>query len=171
MTKRKGFTLIELLVVIAIIGLLSTLAVVALNSARQKARDSKRVADMKQLQTALEIYFNDKSNYPTTPGDEEIGPTIGQTCLVDAGWQSSSANCTGTVYMGLTPRDPNLSGDNTGCRANPTVNCNYQYRRGVNGSAATNAYEIHFKLEAATGGLSSGINCATEAGTGGSCAH
>ncbi|MCX6785799.1 MAG: type II secretion system protein [Candidatus Komeilibacteria bacterium] len=43
MRNRKGFTLIELLVVIAIIGLLSSLAVVNLNSARGKARDAKRL--------------------------------------------------------------------------------------------------------------------------------
>ena len=64
--KNKGFTLIELLVVIAIIGLLSTLAVVALNSARAKSRDAKRVADVKQIQTALEIYHSRFGVYPKT---------------------------------------------------------------------------------------------------------
>ena len=66
MKKTKGFTLIELLVVIAIIGLLSTLAVVALNNARAKSRDARRVSDAKQISTALELYYNDCSNYPTT---------------------------------------------------------------------------------------------------------
>jgi len=63
--KKKAFTLIELLVVIAIIGILATLAVVALQQARQNARDSKRMADMKQVQTALELFFNENGRYPT----------------------------------------------------------------------------------------------------------
>lgn len=69
---KQGFTLIELLVVIAIIGLLSTLSVIALNSARSKARDAKRISDVKQMQVALEMYYNDMGDYPTaasmTPG-------------------------------------------------------------------------------------------------------
>ena len=65
--QRAGFTLIELLVVIAIIGLLSTVAVVSLNNARKKARMTKRAADMKQMRTALELYYNDNNGYPN-PG-------------------------------------------------------------------------------------------------------
>jgi len=69
MTNRnKGFTLIELLVVIAIIGLLASIVLVSLNSARKKARDAKRVADIKQIQIALEMYYNDNRNYPGTNG-------------------------------------------------------------------------------------------------------
>ncbi len=66
MNKKKGFTLIELLVVVAIIGLLSTLSIVALNSARAKARDARRVSDVKQIQTALELYYNENGTYPTS---------------------------------------------------------------------------------------------------------
>ncbi len=69
MNKSKGFTLIELLVVIAIIGLLASVVLLALNSARAKSRDAKRLADMKQVATAMELYFNDNYTYPTGATD------------------------------------------------------------------------------------------------------
>lgn len=53
--NQKGFTLIELLVVVAIIGILATLGIVSLNSARAKARDAKRLSDVKQFATALQL--------------------------------------------------------------------------------------------------------------------
>ena len=66
--KQTGFTLIELLVVIAIIGLLASVVLLALNSARAKSRDAKRLADVRQLASAFELYFNDNSTYPTLLG-------------------------------------------------------------------------------------------------------
>ncbi len=63
---KKGFTLIELLVVIAIIGILSSVVLASLNSARKKGRDARRVADIKQIQLALELYYDANSNYPNT---------------------------------------------------------------------------------------------------------
>ena len=70
---NRGFTLVELLVVIAIIGLLSTLAVVALQGARVKSRDAKRVADIKQVQTALELFASERGIYPATAGADADG--------------------------------------------------------------------------------------------------
>jgi len=65
MKNKKGFTLVEMLVVISIIGILSSFAVVSLNSARQKARDALRKGDMAQLRTALNLYFDDHNyHYP-----------------------------------------------------------------------------------------------------------
>lgn len=66
---KEGFTLIELLVVIAIIGLLSTMAVIALGDARQKTRDAKRQADLKVLQTAIELYISDNGYEPAPNSD------------------------------------------------------------------------------------------------------
>ena len=154
MKTKKGFTLIELLVVIAIIGLLSTLAVVALNSARQKARDAKRVADVKQMQTALELYFNDENSYPA------LGTCLGtlgtddcKTLSSDGGWSDTPL---GTTYMGLVPEAPEPPAGNA-----------YTY---VDNAADTGTYKIQFVLEGGTGSLEVGTNCATPAGiTAGTC--
>ncbi len=65
-SKNRGFTLIELLVVIAIIGILSSVVLASLNSARTKSRDARRIGDLKQLQLALEMYYDSNSGYPTS---------------------------------------------------------------------------------------------------------
>lgn len=62
----RGFTLVELLVVIAIIGVLATLLLLQLNTARQKARDARRVADVNQVRSAMELFFDDTGTYPTS---------------------------------------------------------------------------------------------------------
>lgn len=65
---RRGFTLIELLVVIAIIGILASVVLVSLSSARAKARDAQRMSDLKQITTALELYNASNGAYPTSGG-------------------------------------------------------------------------------------------------------
>jgi len=65
----SGFTLIELLVVIAIIGILSSVVLASLNSARLKARDASRKSTVRQIKTALEMYFNDNNVYPSIGSD------------------------------------------------------------------------------------------------------
>ena len=63
--KRKpGFTLIELLVVIIIIGIIATIVLISLQSVRMKARDSRRVSDIRQLMLAFELYYDDHLEYP-----------------------------------------------------------------------------------------------------------
>lgn len=71
--KNKGFTLVELLVVIAIIGTLATLLLLQLGIARAKARDTKRIADINQLRTAVELYFDDNGSYPTALSIANLG--------------------------------------------------------------------------------------------------
>lgn len=155
--KKRGFTLIELLVVIAIIGLLSTLAVVALNSARIKARDAKRVADVKQVQTALELYFNDRNGYPPMQSGS-TGDVLGNdvTCLGSNGFGTS---CTSPVYMGLVPTDPSPSGTYSyWAEASAGGDC----EAGTCTSAGN--YEIIFTLEGQAGAFGSGLHTADRDG-------
>jgi prepilin-type N-terminal cleavage/methylation domain-containing protein len=66
MKTKRGFTLIELLVVIAIIGILSSVVLASLNTARLKSRDTRRIADLKQLQLALALFYDANTAYPAT---------------------------------------------------------------------------------------------------------
>lgn len=166
MKKQKGFTLIELLVVIAIIGLLSTLAVVALTSARSKARDAKRVADIKQVQTGLELHFADTGGkYPN--GTKSLGDPTSASSLCDLGFTGSGdetqcAKATNTVFMSNVPRDPNAPlATPTACSASvTTVGCEYGY----SSVDPNSAYNIQFVLENNFGDLQKGLNCASQDG-------
>lgn len=64
----SAFTLIELLVVIAIIGTLASTILASLNNVRPITRETRNLAAMKQVQTALEFYFDDFGRYPDTGG-------------------------------------------------------------------------------------------------------
>ena len=61
---QAGFTLTELLVAIAIIGILSSVVLTSMSSARERAKDGKRISDIKQIQLALELYYDVNSSYP-----------------------------------------------------------------------------------------------------------
>lgn len=108
----KGFTLIELLVVIAIIGVLATVVLVSLNSARAKARDAKRISDLQQIKKAIELYFDEKGYYPQS--------NCGWDCndyrySYDVSWDNLAADL--APYIKL-PKDPINSGCSpwtTGC--------------------------------------------------------
>jgi general secretion pathway protein G len=86
---NKGFTLIELLVVIAIIAILSTVVMAGLNSARLKGRDAKRLSDIKQVQAALELYYDTNSGYPSA-----------------ATWAAGLSTTLFTAFMNPLPANP-----------------------------------------------------------------
>jgi len=145
MKNKKGFTLIELLVVIAIIGLLSSMAVVNLNSARGKARDAKRISDVKQLSLVIDMAAT-------------ANPTGSYQLVLPIACQPAGSLTTacGTDFQGVDwteITDPSSSPD--ACNGNLDVPC--AYSMGVN-NAAVNDYEICFYLEEGSGYLGSGIS-------------
>lgn len=85
---RRGFTLIELLVSLSIVALLTGVAVVYYSQAGKKARDNKRMADLEQVRSALEMYRSDNGSYPTGGWNTMI------SALIDGG------------YLGEPPSDP-----------------------------------------------------------------
>lgn len=100
---QTGFTLIEMLVVISIIGILATLVAANLNSARSRARDAERKSDIKNIGTALRIYYNDKGSFPANDGVNQIKACEPGTA--SCAW-GSEWNIDTTVYMQTLPKDP-----------------------------------------------------------------
>ena len=99
--KTDGFTLIELLVVIAIIGMLSSIVLASLNTARSKARDARRIADLKQIATALALYYDSNNSYPDPTG----------ACGSSGIWSSWGCWATfiPTTFIPTVPKDPSNS--------------------------------------------------------------
>lgn len=76
MHKKQGFTLVEILVVVSIIGMLSSIVLVGLGSFRARGRDARRVADLRETQNALELYYGKFGGYPLTTWDGLEGTLI-----------------------------------------------------------------------------------------------
>lgn len=112
MRKRnlKGFTLIELLVVISIIGILSSFAMVSLNSARTKARDALRKADMTQIRTAINLYYDENNAYPICGTWKAGDPDFGANTVAGSTCYNTTLNTALTggakPYLSPLPKDP-----------------------------------------------------------------
>lgn len=130
---NNGFTIIELLVVVAIIGLLASIVVVATGSARLKSRDARRLSDIQQVKSGLDLYYSQGAGYPAT-ADWNTAQT-----------SQGSLACSGVVVLKV-PQDPyNV--------ANPAYT--YTYAQGGNsltgcGGSVYSNYYVQFTTEGAT---------------------
>lgn len=88
----KGFTLVELLVTLAIIGVLVAIVLAGLDGIRAKGRDSKRIADIKQLQGAIENYFDSCYTFPA-----------------NLAVLTTTSSCYTKTVLNSLPKDPNGS--------------------------------------------------------------
>ena len=143
---KRGFTLIEILIVAAIIGILASMVLLGVGRSRESAKDARRISDLNQVRTVLELYYNSQGNYPVqtssnleTNYGEMADDITGLLTSVkglphdspsDYGYESDSD---GSIYTlsatlsGLPPAgyDPNLIHSiNTECNAkDPYVYC------------------------------------------------
>lgn len=99
---ERAFTLVELLVVIAIIGILATIVLVSLNTARIRARDTKRLGDIRQIQLALELFADSHNQvYPQADMYSTTACGTGVACGL-----ASSDSCGTRQCLSTVPRDP-----------------------------------------------------------------
>jgi len=87
---NKGFTLIEILIVVAIIGILASIILVGLGSFRARGRDARRIADLREVQNALELYYTKNQHYPSLTGGDSWASLT--NTLVNAGIGVSSVS-------------------------------------------------------------------------------
>lgn len=126
--KFKGFTLIELMVVMAILGVLVTIALVSFRSSQMRGRDAQRKANIKEISSALELFYSDYQKYPS-----EVGGLM-QGCPFDSA-TGTGASCTWgedeftdnkTIYFKVLPKDPSDSFNYYYRVVDPPVNQKFQ---------------------------------------------
>jgi prepilin-type N-terminal cleavage/methylation domain-containing protein len=136
-SAKRGFTLIELLVVIAIIGILSSVVLASLGTARLKARDATRISDLKNVQLALELYFDSNQSYPASSGNAQVTSLNGAVNAGGAGTFDGGPIELRPTYIPVIPEDPTQGnagglgyryagmddGGNTECLQADTNNC------------------------------------------------
>lgn len=83
--NHRGFTLIEMLIVVAIIGILSSIVLVGLGPVQRQGRDARRISDLRQTQTALELYYNKNAQYPAATYEAATAWSQFQGVLTGAG--------------------------------------------------------------------------------------
>lgn len=95
--KERGFSLIELLVVISIISIMGAVVMASLSVARAKGRDARRLVDIKQIVTALELYYDANNSFPCSSGENSQSGTMLSTLVTNK-------------FLNHAPKDPTNRG-------------------------------------------------------------
>lgn len=93
---KRGFTLIELLVVIAIIGILASVVLASLNSARDKGADAAVKSNLNNARAQAELYYSNNGNYTSVCGSSGIGPML-TGAANSGGYTVAAANAAGSA--------------------------------------------------------------------------
>lgn len=101
---RKGFTLIEILIVVGIISILSSVILIGLGPTQRIGRDTRRIVDLRQVQTALDLYFKKCGYYP---GQVQSGSTCNTTFSRITTWAQLTSSIIGSgLGVAQMPNDP-----------------------------------------------------------------
>ncbi len=130
LNTKSGFTVLEVLIVIAVFGLLATLAVLSLNSARARVRDAQRLSDVSTISAALSRHWLERATYPASAG-VALGAPGSNTEVLSAGGFELRDKAQVPIYLNRLPTGPN-------------VNEFYRYKGGANG------YSVRFVTESDT---------------------
>lgn len=148
---------IELLVIVLVIGLMGTLSGAAVMTARAHTRDITRLAQVREIQMGLEMYYQNHSAYPIATDYMALGQAL-TSCLTSDGFTAPCSASGPTPYIEYVSSPPTGGLDGTtGCDGVDDAYCYV---------ANEDAYRIQFELERANPALDlvKGANCATEDG-------
>lgn len=138
--KKKTLDFIEISIIVLIILLLTTISLLAIQSSRARARDARRVADIRLIQSALALYRHDSGNFPETSVFVAGSPLVYEN----------------RIYLDIIPTPPTKSGE---CGEYSE----YRYQRQEVENELT-SYTLEYCLGEETANIPSGINTATPSG-------
>jgi len=112
----SSFTLVEMLVVVAVVGILASALLVSLGGSRAKARDARRISDLREVQNALELYYDREEKYPvvSNPGSP-------------SSWDELKEELASEGITSHIPDDPINEGEYIYVYANCGINNNQEY--------------------------------------------
>lgn len=159
MKAARAFTLVELLVVISIIGVLASIALVSFRNSQARSRDTQRKSNLKEMKSALELYYSDYGKYPSSSNGQiaacPYNPTTG--IGVSCAWGSGEFTDGVRVYFKIMPQDPSDGTHYYYRVVDPGTNDKYQIFAGLENTQDANCIDKNCTDPS----LPSGVSCGT----------